>query len=304
MIDRLRKPIEQLYAQVLETEIGDPPSHIAVIMDGNRRYADTQGVEKTEGHRAGADTTEAILRWSEQLGIEEITLYAFSTENFNRPEDEREALFDLITGKLREFADAEDVHENEVRIRAIGETHRLPERVQEAIQYADERTGSYDRLYLNIALAYGGRAELLGATTEIAGQVDRGELEPAEVTVDTVEQALLDGPTQSVDLIIRTGGNERTSNFLPWQANGNEAAVYFSAPYWPEFRKIDFLRGLRTYGHRDESWHQTRLRRGRAAMTVLAQKTKRGVAGIGRTLRGDPPASDEESAETPPKSVD
>jgi len=304
MIDRLRKPIEQLYAQVLETEIGDPPSHIAVIMDGNRRYADTQGVEKTEGHRAGADTTEAILRWSEQLGIEEVTLYAFSTENFNRPEDEREALFDLITAKLREFADAEEVHENEVRIRAIGETHRLPERVQEAIQYADERTGNYDRLYLNIALAYGGRAELLGATREIARQVDRGELEPADVTAETVEGALSDGPTQSVDLIIRSGGNERTSNFLPWQANGNEAAVYFSAPYWPEFRKIDFLRGLRTYGHRDESWHQTRVRRGRAAVTVLAQETREGVAGLGRALRGEPSASDDESAETPPKSVD
>jgi len=274
MVDRLREPIERLYARVLETELGELPTHVAVIQDGNRRYARTRGVEKTRGHKEGAETTEALLQWCDELGIEEVTLYAFSTENFDRPADEREALFDLITEKLREFADAEDIHENEVRIRAIGETHELPERVQEATEYADERTGEYDKLHLNIALAYGGRAELLGATREIARRVKAGELNPEEVDVATIEQALSDGPTQSVDLIIRSGGDERTSNFLPWQANGNEAAVYFSAPYWPEFRRIDFLRGLRTYGHREESWRQTRIRRARALSTVIAESTR------------------------------
>jgi len=303
MIDRLRKPVEQLYAHVLERELGDTPSHIAVIMDGNRRYADTQGVEKTEGHRAGADTTEAILRWSEELGIEEVTLYAFSTENFNRPEAEQEALFDLISRKLREFADADDVHENEVRIRAIGETHRLPQRVQDAVQYADQQTGSYDRLYLNVALAYGGRAELLGATREIARQAAAGELDPADVTPETIDRTLPDGPTQQVDLIIRSGGNERTSNFLPWQANGNEAAVYFSTPYWPEFRKIDFLRGLRTYDHREESWHRTRIRRTRAALSVVADATASGPRRLTGTLREQPSVGDEETPEGPPDSA-
>ncbi len=274
MIATLRTPLEQLYAQVLETELQEVPSHVAVIQDGNRRYADRNGVETTAGHRAGAETTEAVLKWCDEVGIDEVTLYAFSTENFDRPAEEREAIFDLIAEKLREFADAEDVHDNEVRIRAIGETGRLPERVQDAIEYADSRTGSYDRLYLNVALAYGGRAELLGAAQEIAERVEAGELEPEAVDTETIDEALPDGPTQSVDLIIRSGGNERTSNFLPWQANGNEAAVYFSAPYWPEFRKIDFLRGLRTYGHREESWHQTRLRRGRALATVLTASAR------------------------------
>jgi tritrans,polycis-undecaprenyl-diphosphate synthase [geranylgeranyl-diphosphate specific] len=269
MLGRLRHGAEQLYSRVLEAELTETPTHVAVIQDGNRRYADSAGVEKTEGYESGAETTEQLLNWCDDLGIEEVTLYAFSTENFKRPEDDREALFDLITKKLREFADAEEVHEREVRICAVGETHRLPQRVQDAIAYADERTGEYDRLQLNIALAYGGRAELLKATREIARRVRDGDLNPEEVDVETVESALYDGPARTVDLIIRSGGDERTSNFLPWQANGNEAAVYFSTPYWPEFRRIDFLRGIRTYQYRDSTWRQTRLKRARALGRAL-----------------------------------
>jgi len=281
MLGRLRTGAERLYARVLEAELSETPSHVAVIQDGNRRYADSAGVEKTRGYQHGADTTEQLLNWCEGLGIEEVTLYAFSTENFKRSEEERETLFDLITEKLREFADAEDVHEKEVRICAVGETHRLPRRVQDAIAYADERTGGYDRLQLNIALAYGGRAELLKATRDIARKVREGRLEPDDIDVATVEAALYDGPTQNVDLIIRSGGDERTSNFLPWQANGNEAAVYFTTPYWPEFRRIDFLRGIRTYQYREESWAQTRFMRARAFGRALGPAV---AAGARRTL--------------------
>jgi tritrans,polycis-undecaprenyl-diphosphate synthase [geranylgeranyl-diphosphate specific] len=271
MSGRFRESLERLYARVLESELDATPSHIAVIQDGNRRYAAEQGVEKTTGHREGAETTEALLKWCRDLDIREVTLYAFSTENFERPPDEREALFDLITEKLTDFADAEDIHEHEVRIRAIGEVGELPERVRDAVAYAEGRTEEYDRLNLNIALAYGGRAELLGATRSIARQVESGNLDPDAVDATTVDEALPDGPTRNVDLIIRSGGDERTSNFLPWQANGNEAAVYFTAPYWPEFRRIDFLRALRTYNYREESWHQTRLRRARALVGALGE---------------------------------
>lgn len=305
MIDTLRRSFEQLYAQVLETELGELPSHVAVIQDGNRRYADTRGVETRKGHRAGADTTESLLRWCDELGIEEVTLYAFSTENFQRPPDEREALFDLIAEKLREFADAANVHDNEVRIRAIGNTDELPDRVQDAINYADERTEGYDRLYLNVALAYGGRAELLEATREIARRVDAGELDPAAVDTETIDDALGDGPTQSVDLIIRSGGDERTSNFLPWQANGNEAAVYFSAPFWPEFSRVDFLRGLRTYGHREESWRQTRIRRARAFLSVFLRRIREKpptISSMDRPGRGT--ETDDESADGTVDSAD
>jgi tritrans,polycis-undecaprenyl-diphosphate synthase [geranylgeranyl-diphosphate specific] len=281
MASRLRAPIERLYARVLESELEVTPTHIAVIQDGNRRYAAKQGVDKTTGHEQGAETTEALLKWCGDLGIKEVTLYTFSTENFERPEDEREALFDLVTEKLRDFADAEDVHDREVRIRAIGQIDSLPERVRDAVEYAESRTEQYDKLSLNIALAYGGRAELLGATRSIARSVQAGEFDPEEVSSETIDRALPNGPTRNVDLIIRSGGDERTSNFLPWQANGNEAAVYFTAPYWPEFRRIDFLRALRTYNYREDSWRRSRIRRTRAFATVLGET----LVDAGRGLR-------------------
>jgi len=266
---RARQFAERVYERLLLAELSETPSHVAVIQDGNRRYASRQGGDPTDGHRAGAETTEQLLRWCDELGIDEVTLYAFSTENFARPPDEREALFDLIAEKLREFADSERIHEAGVRIRAIGETGRLPDRVQDAIAYAHRRTADHDTYHLNVALAYGGRAELLGATREIARQVDRGDRNPGAVDVETVETALQDGPTRDVDLIVRSGGDERTSNFLPWQANGNEAAVYFSTPHWPAFRKIDFLRGIRTYEHRERTRRQTRIKRARTFGRVL-----------------------------------
>jgi Undecaprenyl pyrophosphate synthetase (EC 2.5.1.31) len=153
-----------------------------------------------------------------------------------------------------------------VAIRALGDVERLPERVREAVGYARRCTRSYDRFRLNVALAYGGRDQLLSAARDVACAVDRGEITPDDVDIETVEQRLYDGPVRDVDLIVRTGGDERTSNFLPWHANGNEAAVFFCAPYWPEFSRADFLRAVRTYEHRERSRRRTRARR---AITLL-----------------------------------
>jgi tritrans,polycis-undecaprenyl-diphosphate synthase [geranylgeranyl-diphosphate specific] len=258
-----------LYERLLEREVDGAPTHVAVIQDGNRRYARQSGDEATDGHRAGAETTERMLHWCNELGVRELTLYAFSTENFDRPPEEREHLFDLIERKLHEFADREEVHENGVRIRAIGELDRLPPRVRDAIDYADRRTAGYDRFHLNIALAYGGRAELLSATRDIAADVEAGDLDPEEIDVAEVESRLYEGPARAVDLIIRTGGDERTSNFLPWHANGNEAAVFFCSPYWPEFRRVDFLRAVRTYQAREASWRRTRAERAVALLRAV-----------------------------------
>jgi len=268
----LRRHATRAYERLLERELSGTPTHVAVIQDGNRRYARKQGAEATDGHRAGAETTESLLKWCDELGVEELTLYTFSTENFDRPADQRAVLFDLISDKLREFADTDRVHESEVRIRAIGETERLPERVRDAIEYAERRTAEYDRFHLNVALAYGGRAELLGAARDIARDVERGRLDAADIDVDTVEKRLYEGPTREVDLIIRPGGAERTSNFLPWHANGNEAAAYFCAPYWPEFRKVDFLRAIRTYEHRENSWQRRRARRALALVRAVGDQ--------------------------------
>ncbi|MFC4439181.1 MULTISPECIES: polyprenyl diphosphate synthase [Natrialbaceae] len=266
----LRQRVDAAYEQLLSREIAGAPTHVAVIQDGNRRYARQQGDDATEGHQAGAETTERVLEWCQEIGVEELTLYAFSTENFNRPPEEREALFDLLCEKLREFADAERVHENEVHIRALGAVDRLPERVQEVVTYAEERTCEYDQFVLNIALAYGGRSELLEATRGVAADVESGTVDPDDIDVETIERRLYDEPVRDVDLIIRTGGDERTSNFLPWHANGNEAAVFFCTPYWPEFSKADFLRGIRTYEHRQESWRRTRARRALALLGAMS----------------------------------
>ncbi|GAB3020055.1 polyprenyl diphosphate synthase [Natronobiforma cellulositropha] len=259
------------YERLLTREVTGAPTHVAVIQDGNRRYARSRGGEAPDGYRAGADTTEAVLEWCREIGVEELTIYAFSTENFNRPPDEREALFDLLTEKLTEFADADRVHDNEVRIRVIGDAARLPPRLQEAIEYAEGRTAEYDQFVLNVALAYGGRSELLEAARSVARDVEDGALEPDEIDVETIDRRLYDDPVRDVDLIIRTGGDERTSNFLPWHANGNEAAVFFCTPYWPEFSRVDFLRGIRTYQHREESWRRTRARRALALLRAISE---------------------------------
>ncbi|MFC6939329.1 polyprenyl diphosphate synthase [Salinirubellus sp. GCM10025818] len=269
MLRRVSRLGTRVYERLLERELAGGPTHVAVIQDGNRRYARSRGEDATDGHYAGAETTEAMLEWCADLGVEELTLYAFSTENFDRPPEEREQLFDLIAEKLRTFAEREEVHDREVRIRAIGELDRLPGRVREAIDYAEERTREYDQFTLNVALAYGGRAELLSAARDVTRAVESGDLDPADVDVGVVEERLYEGPARAVDLIIRTGGDERTSNFLPWHANGNEAAVFFCSPYWPEFRRVDFLRAIRTYQHRRESWRRSRAERAAALVRAF-----------------------------------
>ncbi|WP_255193438.1 polyprenyl diphosphate synthase [Natronobeatus ordinarius] len=292
MSEWFRRRLGSAYERLLAREISGAPTHVAVIQDGNRRYARRRGADAPDGHRAGAKTTERVLEWCQDVGVEELTLYTFSTENFDRPPHEREALFDLLCEKLREFADAEEVHDNEVSIRILGDVERLPERVQEAVDYAERRTREHDQFVLNVALAYGGRNELLCAARSVARDVENGDLEPEGIDVETIERRLYDQPVRDVDLIIRTGGDERTSNFLPWHANGNEAAVFFCAPYWPEFSKADFLRGIRTYEHRKESWRRTRARRALALLGAMSEPELAEARSIVSRFRDSLPTSE------------
>jgi len=285
----LSRQFRRGYERLLRREIGEGPTHVAIIQDGNRRYARKQGDEAPEGHREGADTSEQVLNWCEELGIDELTLYAFSTENFDRPPEEREPLFDIIEAKLYELADSDRVHNNEVSIRAIGEIDRLPDRVRKAITYAESQTAGYDGFRLNVALAYGGRNELLRAAREVATAVADGDLDADDVDPDAIEARLYRQPVRDVDLIIRTGGDERTSNFLPWHANGNEAAVYFCAPYWPEFSKIDFLRGIRTYEAREESWQESKIDRAVALAGAVGSLELKEASELVSRLRGKLP---------------
>ncbi len=271
--DAARGALGRLHERLLQRQVSpeNVPTHVAIIQDGNRRYARARGDAAPEGHRAGADTTEQVLSWCADLGVAELTLYALSTENFDRPERELDPLFDLLESKLREFADADEVHERGVRVRAIGDLRRLPPRVRDAVAYAEARTAGYDDFRLNVALAYGGRAELLEAARAVARDVRDGALAPADVDADEVERRLAGPAVRDVDLIVRTGGDERTSNFLPWQAAGNEAAVFFCAPYWPAFSKVDLLRGVRTYQAREESWRASRADRAAALVGAVGE---------------------------------
>jgi tritrans,polycis-undecaprenyl-diphosphate synthase [geranylgeranyl-diphosphate specific] len=295
MLGWLQRRLVDAYERLLKREISGTPTHVAIIQDGNRRYARQKGSRANTGHEAGAETTEQVLDWCDELGVEELTLYAFSTENFNRDPEEREHLFDLIETKLREFADADRVHENGVCIRAIGEIDRLPGRVREAVRYAESRTRGYDRFRLNVALAYGGRNELLRAARDVTDDVKNGELASDDVDVTTIEDRLYDQPVRDVDLIVRTGGDERTSNFLPWHANGNEAAVFFCAPYWPEFSKVDFLRAIRTFESREASWRRTRAKRAAALVRAVASVEIDEARAVAGRLRETLPSGGEEA---------
>jgi len=247
----LSNPVYSLYERFLRHDVLAGPSikHVAVIQDGNRRYARRRGLPTFIGHRKGVETADKVSDWCLELGVKHLTLYAFSTENFKRDEEEKSYLFDLIKNKFIEMYSSKKIHHNRVRVRAIGRVDLLPKDLQEAILRVGEVTKGYSGLYFNVALAYGGQCEIVDAAKALAREVEAHKISAGSVDESIIAKYLYphDGvPVPKVDVIIRTGGEFRTSNFLPWQANGNECAAYFCAPYWPEFRKIDFLRAIRT----------------------------------------------------------
>ena len=244
--------VYRFYERMLQQQVmqGAIPEHIAVILDGNRRWARIRSLNPWIGHEYGAKKVEEFLRWCLELGVKSITLYALSTENFRRPKHELRALMNILKQKLREAAENEDIHRYQVRVKAIGRVGSLPEDVQEAVRYLEERTKHYNKRFLNIAIAYGGRAEIVDAARKIAEAVKCGKLEPEDIDEQVFESFLYTAhlPKQDPDLIIRTSGEERLSGFLLWQCAYSE--LYFLDVYWPDFRKIDLLRAIRTYQQR------------------------------------------------------
>ena len=247
----VRSLLDSLYERFLRMQCRQVPNHIAIIQDGNRRYAKQLGIDTASGHRAGADKTEEMLDWAHELGIKHITLYTFSTENFSRKKEEVEHLFALFKEKFVRVMNDERVRKYKIRVQMVGDRSRLPADLREAVEAAEEATRNHTGFYLNIALAYGGRNEIVLAAREILEETEKSGLSPDAIDVQMVERHLHGGKgIPPVDLIIRTGNEYRTSNFLPWLANGHESAVYFCAPYWPLFRKIDVLRAIRIYDQR------------------------------------------------------
>jgi tritrans,polycis-undecaprenyl-diphosphate synthase [geranylgeranyl-diphosphate specific] len=222
------------------------PNHVAIIMDGNRRFARKKGLPPHFGHVFGSRKAEEVLSWCWELGIKNVTIYAFSTENFKRSEDEKKSIFGLVERELRRLASDNRTHKNRVRVRVVGRIELLPENVIRAIEEVEAATQAYGSFNLNIALAYGGRQELVDAIREILQLVRNGRMKSEEIDARLIEKHLYgEGDYSAVDLVIRTGGEQRLSNFLPWQTATSVA--YFCDVFWPEFRKIDLLRAIRTW---------------------------------------------------------
>lgn len=225
------------------------PHHVGIIMDGNRRFARLLGLEDVSmGHVAGQERLENVLDWCLELGIKVLTVYAFSTENFQRATPERELLMELFEHNFRKMAVDERVHRNGIRVQCIGDLDLLPSAVREAAEHVMEATKGYGNYRFNVAVAYGGRQEIVDAVRRIAVEAKSGALDPASVTAETISRRLYTGDLPDPDFIIRTSGEERVSNFLLWQMA--YAELYFADVNWPELNKLEFLTAIEEYQRR------------------------------------------------------
>ena len=223
------------------------PRHVAIIMDGNGRWANKRGLPRSAGHAAGTEALRDIIRASDDWGIEALSIYAFSTENWARSKEEVNALMSLL---LKYFAsEIDELDEKNVRILILGDVNGLPEPQREAVTSAMERTKDNTGLKLNIALNYGGRAELVCAAKALAEKCKSGEMEPDAIDEAAFEAELYTAGLPDVDLLIRTSGEMRLSNFLPWQTT--YAEMVFDSILWPDFDRAAYLRDLRAYAARD-----------------------------------------------------
>jgi len=248
--------VYKLYEKWLWRQIkdGEMPSHVGVILDGNRRWARSRGLPPWSGHEEGAKRVEELLKWCIEAGIKTLTIYVFSTENFQRPREEVDAIMRLAKKYIKRAIESEEIHKHKVRVKAIGRLELLPEDLREVIGELEKATEKYNDHYLNIAIAYGGRSEIIDAVKRIAEKVKMGELEVEEINEEVFEKHLYTShlPNPYPDLIIRTSGEERLSGFLLWQCAYSE--LIFLDVYWPDFRKIDFWRAIRIYQKRERRY--------------------------------------------------
>ena len=222
------------------------PVHVAIIMDGNGRWAKQRGLSRLRGHQEGAESVRAIIRACRNAGVKYLTLYAFSVENWVRPRAEIHGLMSLLKRFLRR--DERDLHENKVRLRVIGRLGDLPEDIQQELKRVMKATEHYEAGQLILALSYGGRAELSDAVRRIAHRVRDGELKPGNIDEKTIAAHLYAPDVPDPDLMIRTSGELRISNFLLWQLS--YAELYFTDVLWPDFREEQFQQALAEYARR------------------------------------------------------
>ena len=231
-------------------DIACVPRHVAVIMDGNGRWARQRHQPRLFGHRAGADSLRAILRACRDQGVEYLTVYAFSTENWVRPRDEVSGLMALLKTFLKK--DEHELHENQVRLRVTGRIQDLPAAVRAELERVMAATRHYEKGHLILALSYGGRAEIVDAIRGIAAKVKLGVIEPGQIDEELVTRHLYLPDVPDPDLMIRTSGELRLSNFLLWELS--YAEFYFTETLWPDFREADFAKALAEYARRQRRY--------------------------------------------------
>ena len=235
----------------MQLDTNNIPQHIAIIMDGNGRWAAEKGKPRSFGHQAGVDTVRRITAECTRLGVKYLTLYTFSTENWNRPATEVAALMGLVLTSLED----EIFMKNNVRFRVIGDLKRLPEEVSQKLHETEEHTAANTAMTMVIALSYSSRWEITEATRQIANEVKAGTLNPADINEDTIAQHMATAFMPDPDLLIRTGGEERISNYLLWQIAYSE--LYFCDTFWPDFSEEELQRAIANYQQRQRRFGKT-----------------------------------------------
>ncbi len=223
------------------------PFHVAIIMDGNGRWAKKRLLNRIKGHEKGSETVRTIVRACREIGIRILTLYAFSTENWQRPQTEIAALMTLLKKFL--MSEQKEMLDNNIRLNTIGQTERLPEDVRRELQKSMMLTRKNDGLILNLALSYGGRDEIVKAVKDIAKKAIDGNIDPDSITPDLISKHLYTDEMPDPDLLIRTSGEMRISNFLLWQIAYSE--IYITDTLWPDFGKDEFVRILKNFQQRE-----------------------------------------------------
>lgn len=227
------------------------PTHIAVILDGNRRWAKRNEYMKRIGHERGADRVENFIDWCRELGIKIITIYALSTENLEKRDDEIDYLFEIIENRLKKLLNEPKLHKYKMRVKGIGKLELLPQSLQNIIKELEEITKDYNEMYFNIAIAYGGQVEVVDAIKKIASMVKDNKININDIDKRLIDSCLYTSylPQPEPDLVLRTSGEQRLSGFLIWQSAYSE--LIFVDIFWPEFRKIDLMRVIRIYQKRE-----------------------------------------------------
>jgi len=229
------------------------PQHVAIIMDGNGRWAKQRGMNRIRGHEEGAESVRAIVRATREIGIPWLTLYAFSEENWRRPKYEVEALMVLLKRFLR--SELKEMLDNGIRFQAIGRLHKLPKDVQRTIRETGEQTAHNRNMVLTLALSYGGRQEMTDAVRKMVQRVEAGEMRSSNISEALVSENLYTANMPDPDLLIRTSGECRVSNFLLWQIA--YAEIYMTPTYWPDFRKEQYVEALIEYQKRERRFGAT-----------------------------------------------